>query len=101
MSSVRIPADVDMADRVLGPLTARQLAILGVTGLVLYAGWTVTRVVVPMPVFLILALPVGATAALLALGQRDGISLDRLLLAAIRQHLSPRHRVAAPEGIPP
>jgi hypothetical protein len=29
--AVRIPADVDMRDRVLGPLTARQLAILGVT----------------------------------------------------------------------
>ena len=30
-SPVRIPADVDMADKVIGPLTARQLAILAVT----------------------------------------------------------------------
>ncbi len=38
---------------------------------------------------------------MLALGQRDGISLDRLLAAAIRQRLQPRHRVAAPEGVRP
>jgi PrgI family protein len=100
-SAVRIPADVDMADRVLGPLTARQLGILAVTGLVLYAAWSATRAVLPIPVFLALAIPVGASAAILALGQRDGISLDRLLVAAIRQRMGPRHRVAAPEGVRP
>ena len=98
---VRIPADVEMTDRVIGPLTARQLAILAVTALVLYAAWTLTRAVVPVAVFGAAALPVGATAAALALGQRDGISLDRLLLAAIRQRMTPRHRVAAPEGVRP
>ncbi|WP_020663660.1 PrgI family protein [Amycolatopsis benzoatilytica] len=90
-----------MADRVLGPLTARQLGILAVTGLVLYATWSATRAVLPIPVFLALAIPVGASAAILALGQRDGISLDRLLVAAIRQRMGPRHRVAAPEGVRP
>jgi PrgI family protein len=99
--AVRIPADVDMADKVIGPLTARQLAILAVTGLVLYAGWTATRAFVPLPVFLALAIPVGVSAAVIALGQRDGISMDRLLLAAIRQRMGPRHRVAAPEGVRP
>lgn len=100
-SAVRIPADVDMADRVLGPLTARQLVILAITGLVLYAVWSTTRAVLPAPVFLGLAAPVGVGAAILALGQRDGISLDRLVLAAVRQRLGPRHRVAAPEGVRP
>jgi hypothetical protein len=99
--AVRIPADVDMRDRVLGPLTARQLAILGVTGLVLYAAWAATRAFLPIPVFLALAIPVGTAAAILALGQRDGISMDRMLLAAIRQRVAPRHRVSAPEGVRP
>ncbi|MGH3857930.1 MAG: PrgI family protein [Pseudonocardiaceae bacterium] len=98
---VRIPADVDMPDRLIGPLTARQVAILAVTGLVLYTVWTLTRTVVPMPVFLVLAIPLGASAAVLALGQREGISLDRMLLAAIRQRITPRHRVAAPDGVHP
>ena len=42
-SPVRIPADVDMPDRVVGPLTARQAVILGTTGLVLYSVWDATR----------------------------------------------------------
>src|SRR4051812_12258719 len=98
---VRIPADVDREDRVIGPLTARQLLILAVTGIVLYGLYTITRAFVPLAVFLIVAIPVGVTAAFLALGQRDGITLDRLVLAALRQRISPQHRVAAPEGIRP
>jgi hypothetical protein len=98
---VRIPADVDLPDRVIGPLTARQVAILAVTGLVLYTGWTLTRTRVPVPVFLALAIPLGAAAAVLALGQREGISLDRMLLAAIRQRLAPRQRLVAPQGAHP
>lgn len=99
--SVRIPADVDREDRVIGPLTARQLLILGVTGIVLYGAYTITREFLPLAVFLVAAIPIGATAAFLALGQRDGITLDRLVLAALRQRMSPQHRVAAPEGIRP
>ncbi|QFZ18504.1 PrgI family protein [Saccharothrix syringae] len=98
---VRIPADVDMHDRVLGPLTARQLAILAVAGAVLYLLWAVTRTLVPMPVFAVVAVPLGAASAVLALGRRDGVPMDTLLLAAIRQRLSPRHRVTAPEGVRP
>jgi len=98
---VRIPADVDMPDRVIGPLTTRQVAILAVTGLVLYAGWSLTRSVVPAPVLVALAIPLGAGAAVLALGQRDGVSLDRMLLAAIRQRMAARHYAAAPEGAHP
>ena len=96
---VRIPSDVDREDRVIGPLTARQLLIVSVTGIVLYATYTATRSFVPLAVFLIVAIPIGATATLLALGQRDGVTLDRLALAALRQRMSPRDRVAAPEGI--
>ncbi|MGK3206860.1 PrgI family protein [Amycolatopsis sp. MEPSY49] len=98
---VRIPADVDREDRVIGPLTARQLLILTVTGIVLYGTYTVTRAFVPLAVFLVIAIPIGVTAAFLALGQRDGISLDRLVLAALRQRMSPQHQVAAPEGVRP
>jgi hypothetical protein len=98
---VRIPADVDREDRVIGPLTARQLLILAITGIVLYGTYTITRAFVPLVAFLIVAIPIAVTAAFLALGQRDGITLDRLVLAALRQRMSPQHRVAAPEGIRP
>ena len=98
---VRIPSDVDRPDRLVAGLTGRQLIILMGTAMLLYLGWSATRTVLPLPVFGLVAAPVGGGAALLALGQRDGMSLDRLLLAAIRQHLQPRHRVAAPEGLRP
>ncbi|MDQ0772880.1 hypothetical protein QF026_001346 [Streptomyces aurantiacus] len=98
---VRIPADVDREDTVLANLTARQLMLLAVTGIVLYGLWSLTRAFVPLPVFLIPAVPIGAAAVFLALGRRDGMALDRLMLAALRQRMTPRHQVAAPEGIHP
>ncbi|MFF4508915.1 PrgI family protein [Streptomyces sp. NPDC001401] len=97
---VRIPADVDREDTVLANLTARQVLILAVTGTVLYGLWSLTRHTVPLVAFLVVALPVAAAAVLLALGRRDGLSLDRLALAAVRQHLAPRYRITAPEGVP-
>jgi len=96
---VRIPADVDMEDRLLGRLTARQLVILGGTAAVLYLAWTALRAVVPVGVFLAAAAPVAAVAAALALGRRDGTSLDRLTLAAGRHYTStrpPRHEATHP-----
>ncbi|GHH62403.1 PrgI family protein [Lentzea cavernae] len=96
---VRIPSDVDREDRVIGPLTARQLLIVSVTGVVLYGTHTLTRALVPLAVFLVVAIPIGVVAAVLALGQRDGVTLDRLAWAALRQRMSPRHRVSAPEGV--
>ena len=98
---VRIPADVDRKDTVLAGLTARQLTILAATGTVLYSLWAATRAVVPLPVFLVLAVPAGVAAVCVALMRRDGLSLDRLLLAAFRQCTTPRVQVAAPEGVLP
>jgi hypothetical protein len=98
---VRIPADVDIADRVLGPLTARQAAVLGVTGLVLYTAWDATRTVLGVGVFLALAAPVALTAVVLALGTRDGIPLDRMLLAAVRHRVTPSTRHAHPDQTSP
>ncbi|WP_418153386.1 PrgI family protein [Actinoalloteichus caeruleus] len=98
---VRIPADVDRPDRVLGTLTARQLVILVVAGLILYGGWTLAQPWVPWPVFLAVAIPFGAATGLLAVGQRDGLSLDRFVLAAWRQRRAPARRIALGEEARP
>jgi hypothetical protein len=100
-TDIRIPADVDQPDRLIAGLTARQLALLGATGVLLYAAWWATRTVLPVAVFLVAAVPIGVSAVILALGHRDGLPLDRLVLAALRQRVTPRHRVAAPEGMRP
>src|SRR4051794_10392437 len=84
---VRIPADVNRPDRVLGPLTARQVVLLAVPASVLYVAWSLLRGLVPLPVFAAIAVPVAALAVAVALGHRDGLSLDRFLLAALHHHL--------------
>lgn len=97
---VRIPADVEREDRLLAGLTARQLAILTVTAAALYGVWTVVRDSLSVGVFAAIAVPVVAIAATLALGRRDGLGLDRWVVAALAQRFSRRRRIGAPEGVP-
>jgi hypothetical protein len=93
-SPVRIPADVDMPDRIIGPLTARQTAILAAAALLLYLTWEATRNFLPPAVFLGIAVPVAVSAIVVAVGRRDGVAMDRMLIAAIRHRASPRTRIA-------
>ena len=97
---VPVPADVELPDKLVAGLTGRQVVITAAAVLVIWAGFEATRRVVPLPVFAVLAAPVAVLAAALAIGQRDGLTLDRLLAAAWRQARSPRRLVAAPEGVP-
>jgi PrgI family protein len=99
MRTVRIPADVDREDRLLGGLTARQLAWLSGGGLALVGLWSTTRDLLPAPVFAAAATPVAAVVLLLGLGRRDGLPADRLALAGLRHTRSPRRMVPAPEGV--
>ena len=97
---VRIPADVDRPDKLLAGLTARQLAILAVAAIALWAGYAATRHLVPLAAYGAVAIPIGAVAALLALGRMEGVPADRWVLAAWRHHRSPRRLVPAPDGVP-
>ena len=97
---VRIPADVERDDRLLAGLTARQLAILAVAGVVLWAGYAATRHLVPSAAFGAVAVPFGAVAAMLALGRFEGVAADRWVAAAWRHHRSPHRLVPAPDGVP-
>jgi hypothetical protein len=92
----RVPADVNRPDRVLGPFTTRQSVLLLATAAVLYGAWVGLRPWVPLPIFLTVAAPVAAIAVVVALGQRDGLPLDRFLLAGLRHHLNPRRMPATP-----
>jgi hypothetical protein len=98
---VRIPADVERPDRILAGLTARQLAILGVAALILWAGYAAARHLVPVAAYGAAALPVAVIAALLALGRLEGVAADRWVGFAWHHHRNPRRLVPAPEGIPP
>jgi hypothetical protein len=97
--SVRIPADVDREDRVVANLTARQVALLATAATILYGLETVlARWVTPIAA-LVAVLPPGIAAAAVILGTRGGVSLDRLLVAAARQHRQPRIRITATDEV--
>jgi hypothetical protein len=98
--SVPIPSDVERPDKILAGLTARQVAIATVAAVIIWAGFQATRHVMPLPAYAALATPVGLLATALVIGERDGLPLDRLLLAAWRQRRAPRRLVTAPEGVP-
>lgn len=101
MESVRIPADVARADRVLGPLTARQTAQLAVAAVVLYGGYWASRPVMGALAYVVMVLPLAGVVTAFVLGSREGIGLDRFLRAAFTHARAPKRRVHAPEGVPP
>lgn len=92
---VSVPANIDLEDKIAWGLTARQLIILGVGLLLLYTAYQASRGRLPLLVFALLAAPVAAGVIALALARRDGISLDRYVLAALR-HLAATRRVPLP-----
>jgi hypothetical protein len=97
---IRVPADVELEDRLAFGLTARQLVILAATALIAYGVLDAAGSVLPMAVAAVLAAPFAFTGVALALGRLDGLSGDRLALAAARHLAQPQRRVAAPQGLP-
>lgn len=92
MSRIRMPADVEREDKILAGLTVRQLAIIGVPGVGLWAAYSGLGHLVSPIVFVVTAVPVMGAAVAAALVRRDGLSLDRLLLSAFRFARSPKRR---------
>ncbi|WDZ92849.1 PrgI family protein [Nocardiopsis sp. HUAS JQ3] len=98
MSRVRMPADVEREDKILAGLTARQLVIIGVPGIGLWAAYSVLGHLVSPIVIVVVAVPVMGAAVAAALVQRDGLSLDRLMLAAFRFARSPKRQATGDLG---
>ena len=97
--TVRIPGNIEKEDQIIGSLTMRQVAVIGGAGAVLWCLWMAVQTWVPPLLFLAPALLVLFAVALAVSVNRDGVSVDRLLLAALKQAVSPRRQVPAPEGV--
>jgi hypothetical protein len=95
-----IPADFEAPDRLLYGLTARQVAILAAAAAAGYLIWQGAGDRLPLPVTAAILGPLAAAAAVLALGRRDGLSLDAWVLAAVRHRRRPCRSVPAPDGVP-
>jgi len=97
---VRLPADVEQADKLAFGLDFRQLTSLGACALVGYGFFSLVKQAAPLPIAGALAAPAVLIGVLLAFGRRDGLSGDQLTLAAFRFLVRPRLRLLAPEGLP-
>lgn len=86
----RMPADVDAPDKVVYGLTFRQLAILAVAAVVGYGVWNALHTLLPVPVLIGAAVVLGGLVFGLAVGRRDGLSLDVWMLAGLRHSRNPR-----------
>jgi hypothetical protein len=93
-ATVRLPAEVDQADRVLGPLTARQTLRLAGGALVLWLAFTFLHTLLPVPVLLVVSALAGGAWAALVLGWREGLPLTAWLGAALRHHRGPHLHTA-------
>jgi hypothetical protein len=98
---VRVPADVDMADRIFAGLTARQLLILGGHGLLMVLLYIALGEGLPLPLFVVAAVPIALVGLLWATTSPEGTTWERIGLAALRDFRKPRRRVLAPEGLEP
>ncbi len=95
-------ADVDAPDKVVYGLTFRQLAILAVAAVIIYAAVTGLRTLLPLPVLIAATVALGGLAFGVAAGRRDGLPLDVWLLHAVRHTRTPKalSTCDATNGIP-
>ncbi len=95
----RIPADIARPDKIAYGLTARQLIILVVTGGSASLVYYVFHQVLPIVVVAALLLPLLALGIAVALGRRDGLTLDSFAVAGLLFFRSRKRLVAAPDGV--
>ncbi|MGH8877259.1 MAG: PrgI family mobile element protein [Stackebrandtia sp.] len=91
-ATVAVPADVDIADKILFGLTAKQVAIVAPVAIGLIAAWQGLLGLLPMWMLAAATAVIGVATATIALGRRDGADIDSLLVAAVKH---PR-RILAP-----
>lgn len=98
----RIPADIDRPEPVLFNLTARQCLLIAPALAGAWGAYVLLREHVPLWVFALALAPVLGVVIALALGERDGRGLERVVASALAWARAPKHLVSAFSGsIPP
>lgn len=95
----RIPADIDQPNKIAYGLTFRQILIITFTGGIAAAVYYLCHRLLPVVILAAMLLPFLALGLTVALGRRDGLSLDRFALAALLFARARKRLVAAPEGV--
>lgn len=100
VSPVPVNADLEIDDKILGPFTARQAAILAAAAVTLWLTYAGFHKLVPPVVLLAAALIIGAALVAAITTKRDGLSLDRYFLAALRHRRRGNRYVSLEEQKP-
>ncbi len=91
----KVPQNIDLEDKIVGPFTMRQFLYLLVGGFILYGWWNYSNQYVsppPMIIFLIIGLPVGLLAICLALVKINDRPFEYFLLNLVKFIFSPKQR---------
>ncbi|MGW5878998.1 PrgI family protein [Nocardiopsis terrae] len=94
----RIPADIDRPEPLLFNLTARQCLIIAPALAAAWAAYLLLRHVVPLWALALGLAPLLGLVIAVALAERDGRGLERVLASAWAWARSPKHLVPAPSG---
>jgi PrgI family protein len=100
VSPVPVNADLEIDDKILGPFTARQAAILAGAAVVLWLVYAGFHKLVPPIVLLAAAVIIGGALVATVTTKRDGLSLDRYLLTALRHHRRGNRYITTDEDEP-
>ncbi len=100
MAGVKVPADVELRDRLAFGLTAKQLAVLAATAVGAYGSFLLLAPLLPAPAAVAAMAVVAAGGVLLALVRHDGLDGDQLALALARYLRTPKRQLLAPDGLP-
>ena len=100
MAAVKVPADVELEDRLAFGFTGKQLALLAATAVSAYGAFLTLDAFLPIPFAVAAGVLVALGGAFLALARHDGLSGDQLALAIARFALAPKRQLLAPGGLP-
>ncbi|MEV6986760.1 PrgI family protein [Sphaerisporangium sp. NPDC051017] len=94
-----IPADINTPDKLAYGLNLRQILIITLTGGIAAALYYLFQHLLPIVILAAILLPLLALGLSIALGRRDGLTLDRFALAALLHTRAHKKLVSAPEGV--
>ncbi|CAL9330025.1 hypothetical protein SUDANB121_00062 [Nocardiopsis dassonvillei] len=94
----RIPADIDRPEPILFGLTARQCLIIAPALAGAWGIYLLFRGHVPWWAIMAVLIPFLGVVVALALSERDGRGLERVVASALAWLRAPKHLVSAPSG---
>lgn len=91
----KVPQNIDLEDKIVGPFTMRQFLYLLAGGAVIYVWWNYSITFVspqPMVIFLPLAIPIGLIAFSFALVKVNDRPFEYFILSIFKFLFSPKQR---------